>query len=271
MRKYCNICKKKVRTRFFNQHQIICKQKHNGEQVLTPCNHCQKIHDTSYGSGIFCSKNCSMLGRTKQTCTSCDRQISSCNYNSHIKSCKGKKLNINQWKIGDDKYQCPSCEKIFPRMGIASHYVKIHGKITSNLIDGSVSILNEKKPRHKNCQICGDKLHGKQRSFCSTKCKFKSPKIKANCYSLQKERGIKRKILLIQNKGGKCENCGYNKNLAALCFHHKDPSTKSFQLDARRLSNNNIDFLKIEADKCRLLCHNCHMEHHYPTLQNLLD
>ena len=37
--------------------------------------------------------------------------------------------------------------------------------------------------------------------------------------------------------GGKCEVCGYNKNAAALHFHHKDPGAKSFKLDVRALSN----------------------------------
>ena len=34
----------------------------------------------------------------------------------------------------------------------------------------------------------------------------------------------------VKRKGGKCEICGYNKNIAALHFHHKDPETKNFAL-----------------------------------------
>lgn len=29
-------------------------------------------------------------------------------------------------------------------------------------------------------------------------------------------------------RGGKCEHCGYNKNLAVLEFHHKNPEEKEF-------------------------------------------
>lgn len=88
----------------------------------------------------------------------------------------------------------------------------------------------------------------------------------SNSYEKQTERALKRKIELIEYKGGKCEICGYDKNIGALEFHHTNPSEKSFQLDSRRLSNTTIDKLKIEVDKCMLLCANCHRETHYPNL-----
>ena len=31
--------------------------------------------------------------------------------------------------------------------------------------------------------------------------------------------------------------CGYDKNVAALEFHHKDSTQKEFKLDARKLAN----------------------------------
>lgn len=55
-----------------------------------------------------------------------------------------------------------------------------------------------------------------------------------NNYQKQKARGIKRKYEYILSHSGKCEICGYNKNLSALEFHHKDPNEKEFQIDARR-------------------------------------
>ena len=83
-----------------------------------------------------------------------------------------------------------------------------------------------------------------------------------NEYRKQKERALKRKLELIELKGGKCEKCGYDKNIAALEFHHLNPSEKSFQIDSRHLSNTHIDKLKIEVNKCILLCANCHREIH---------
>ena len=86
----------------------------------------------------------------------------------------------------------------------------------------------------------------------------------ANNYEQQKIRGLKRKIDAINQKGGKCEYCGYNQNISALDFHHLDPSTKSFQLDSRHFSNTNLESLQEELDKCILLCANCHREEHNP-------
>ena len=40
---------------------------------------------------------------------------------------------------------------------------------------------------------------------------------------------------LIMEFGGKCSVCGYNKNISALDFHHKESFIKSFQLDKRNV------------------------------------
>lgn len=85
-----------------------------------------------------------------------------------------------------------------------------------------------------------------------------------NSYIKQQERAIKRKLELIEYKGGECERCHYRHNLSALEFHHIKPNEKVFQLDSRHLSNMNIEKLKNEVDKCVLLCANCHREIHYP-------
>jgi hypothetical protein len=89
---------------------------------------------------------------------------------------------------------------------------------------------------------------------------------KTNTYKYQKNRGLKRKIYLIDLKGGKCERCGYDKNLAALEFHHKNPNEKETQLDMRTLSNNRMEWILKEFEKCEVLCSNCHKEHHSPDL-----
>ena len=83
-----------------------------------------------------------------------------------------------------------------------------------------------------------------------------------NNYLKQQERALTRKLELIEEKGGKCEICGYDKNIAALDFHHLNPEAKLFQLDSRHLSNTTIVKLREEADKCILVCANCHREIH---------
>lgn len=70
---------------------------------------------------------------------------------------------------------------------------------------------------------------------------------------------INMKKTLVEYKGGKCEICGYNKSLSALCFHHNDPNEKEFTIGGRNYSKERM--LK-EVDKCILLCQNCHHETH---------
>lgn len=78
----------------------------------------------------------------------------------------------------------------------------------------------------------------------------------------------KYKLKMVEYKGGKCELCGYNKNVSALDFHHIDPSTKKFTLSD---THHSWEKTKEELDKCILVCANCHRELHNPqsTPENL--
>lgn len=60
--------------------------------------------------------------------------------------------------------------------------------------------------------------------------------------------------------GGKCVICGYSKCLAALDFHHPDPSKKTGSVSV--LMSINKSKATEEAKKCTLVCRNCHMEIH---------
>ena len=66
------------------------------------------------------------------------------------------------------------------------------------------------------------------------------------------------KEILVGEAGGCCQLCGYDRNLAALQFHHMDPNGKEFGV-ARRGAHG-IDRLRAEVRKCMLLCSNCHAE-----------
>lgn len=79
---------------------------------------------------------------------------------------------------------------------------------------------------------------------------------------LQKERAVRRKLEFINELGGKCSCCGYNKNWSAIDFHHTDPSTKVISLDVTSLGHYSQETLNKEVKKCVLLCANCHREHH---------
>lgn len=68
------------------------------------------------------------------------------------------------------------------------------------------------------------------------------------------------KVKLIEYKGGKCEKCGYGKCIQALQFHHKNPKEKDFTISGKSYS---FDKMKVEVDKCMILCANCHIEEHH--------
>src|SRR5690348_17336462 len=87
--------------------------------------------------------------------------------------------------------------------------------------------------------------------------KYKRNKVKNSIDNKRRQREIKQKC--VDLKGGECIVCGYNKYLAALDFHHLDPSQKSFSVTGYTTSWEKII---VELDKCILLCSNCHRAVH---------
>lgn len=65
------------------------------------------------------------------------------------------------------------------------------------------------------------------------------------------------KLTLINLLGGQCIICGYNKCIAALEFHHLDRQNKKFVLAGFVGS---LKRAMEEAEKCAILCANCHRE-----------
>jgi predicted nucleic acid-binding Zn ribbon protein len=122
----------------------------------------------------------------------------------------------------------------------------------------------------KSCIVCRKELDGQKQKFCSNKCKQKEHyhrlKNQTNTYHSQTMRALKRKLKLVEMMGGFCSSCGYNKNVSALHFHHKDYKTKEFKLDMRVLSNRRWEAIIEEVNKCEILCANCHAEVHNPEL-----
>lgn len=70
------------------------------------------------------------------------------------------------------------------------------------------------------------------------------------------------RIKLIEEHGGKCIRCGYNRCVEVLEFHHRDPATKLFKLHNHSMMKPWNDLID-EASKCDLLCANCHREIHH--------
>jgi hypothetical protein len=73
-------------------------------------------------------------------------------------------------------------------------------------------------------------------------------------------RGRYRKKQLVELKGGKCQNCGYNRCLGVLTFHHINPKTKTMNLTTKVMQTESWKKILEEVKQCELLCFNCHME-----------
>lgn len=67
------------------------------------------------------------------------------------------------------------------------------------------------------------------------------------------------KQILVAEAGGRCALCGYDRCVAALHFHHLDPSSKQFHLSMHG-AGRSIASARAEMAKCVLLCANCHAE-----------
>jgi len=171
--------------------------------------------------------------------------------------------------------ECRKCQQKFPNR------IKIEGKVKNigrrkYCLDCSpfgshntrkLEIEQEGILDFKLCKWCGETKSKEEfyiRSdrnslyyYCK-KCSNERDKVN------QKIRSRERKIKLIMLKGGKCQSCGYDKNLAALVFHHRDPSLKEYELSTVGLRISSWSKCLKEAEKCNLLCQNCHLEFHYP-------
>lgn len=137
-------------------------------------------------------------------------------------------------------------------------------KLPPNLTDFNIvlvyyksSAYNHNTMKAHKCLNCFKKLFGRQRKFCSKKCKL----------FLYHRSGLgrRRKLILLKLRGNACELCGYAKNHAALSFHHLNPKLRLISLDVRSCANRSMKALLKELKKCQLLCLNCHSEIEHPS------
>ena len=114
---------------------------------------------------------------------------------------------------------------------------------------------NKPKARYiiRNC-----KHHGDVKFILENRGYYRCTKCRMDAVSRKRK---KLKKDLVEYKGGKCEKCGYNKCIAAMDFHHINPKEKDFAV-SKNGHTKSWEKLKKEADKCILVCANCHRELH---------
>ncbi len=159
--------------------------------------------------------------------------------------------------------QCLKCQQHFPNR---------------KKIDGRAHVLSTRKycldcspfKKHntarihevKSCRVCPRCKTEKPLGEFYKRRSGKSPSV--YCILCSKEQAVERQKLhkakAIEYKGGRCIDCGYNRCVAALEFHHLDPKEKDPCVDFRTSS---FEKIKVELDKCILLCCRCHRERHH--------
>lgn len=71
---------------------------------------------------------------------------------------------------------------------------------------------------------------------------------------------------LLKEAKDKCSKCGED-HPACLDFHHIDRSTKLHNLSTIHAYSKSVANVKIEMNKCIILCSNCHRKLHYEERQ----
>lgn len=107
--------------------------------------------------------------------------------------------------------------------------------------------------------------------LCKNKYKDYQEKNRSRCGSCNtKIRRFRAKAAAIKSLGGKCIKCGWRGNQAAFQFHHIKPNRKDFIIG--NVANKNWEKIKVELNKCILLCANCHsIEHSTKNNKNFLN
>ena len=149
------------------------------------------------------------------------------------------------------------------------------------IINGLIKNLNRRKyclncspwGAHNTRKNIDHKANEAQKRVCVA-CKKEFNYVRGNgngknlccsCLQIIRKRRIRKK--LIELFGGKCVVCGYDKCIAVLDFHHRD-NNKEFNIAGNY--NRSFERLQKEAEKCDLLCSNCHRELHAGMLNILI-
>ena len=111
----------------------------------------------------------------------------------------------------------------------------------------NVSLKEHKK---ENCKICNKHIanNSKGRTKCGT------------CSTNIRRYKIKKKA--VEYKGGCCKKCNWTGDISGFDFHHLNPNEKDFEINGKNIAGMKWEIVKLELDKCDLLCALCHRLEH---------
>ena len=116
--------------------------------------------------------------------------------------------------------------------------------------EGAIAVAAEADEAILTCVVHGPARHvRRERGFRCVACR--------SVAVTERRRRVKRQLL--DEAGGRCVLCGYDRCVASLHFHHLDPETKRFALAVTGVTRS-LEAARAEARKCVVLCANCHGE-----------
>ena len=170
-----------------------------------------------------------------------------------------------KYPVVDGFKECGKCHLWLPLINYdkaRNHYAALCKKCKSEW-----AILYRKKPENKKHfneyhKKYMTKPKNRERSNERQRGYNKTEKYKQKKNTNRRKWAAEQKQKSIIYKGGKCIICGYDTCLAALDFHHPDPSKKNGYGTGALKSHWSFEKNMAELDKCILVCVRCHREIH---------
>jgi hypothetical protein len=122
----------------------------------------------------------------------------------------------------------------------------------------------EDKGDYRTCSRCKEIKHKDNFYKRTAREDSYQPYCKGCFNTIFSNRWIERKKWAIQYKGGKCIDCNISypeSPYVIFDFHHLDFNEKD--MDWSKMKLRTIESIKMELDKCELLCSNCHRIRHH--------
>lgn len=105
-----------------------------------------------------------------------------------------------------------------------------------------------------------DKEKQKEKNRVYQKAHYQKKKQYYKDKASERQNKIKKEFIEIKSSL-KCISCGED-NIACLDFHHLDSSQKEIEVSKAVALGWSIERIKLEINKCIVLCSNCHRKHH---------
>ena len=182
---------------------------------------------------------------------------------------------MKRWHDGLMEAACIDCGKVIPIDEFATFYSKSYTGLKiaykrkrcvpcekSRITASQRAFKPRKDPTP--CAMCDGETGSPLRKYCPAcrkKADHRSMRRGIRSYSSKVHQW---KRMLIAQRGGKCERCGFAHPAGPVYdLHHKDPATKEKNLSLV----GSWEEYQAEANKCLLLCANCHRIVHWEDRQ----